>query len=442
MKRQTNIIFATIHKGLAALVLIATPLVGLAQSGPGPGPFESRGPGCNFFPPSAAVGAGVDPSYFGPPPSQTNISLVGPVQLLRSGPVNFQEGTITLPLYKGYVRARGNSGEATTKAASPSGASIPRPLRDQTDKTRRGGNLQPVWFILTDVSDPQVAASLGLNFSQKLQFSAVGARTGNLDANGAIIFDRGTVDFRPERSVVPGPSSAPFPPASVQPGSVGDRNYSPLVRLENAGGVTYNAPIIAFGVDESQISFPDGNPDYRLVHDQVRKIDPAAGTVTLNLINGFSFGRPVLYVSMDASVPVSAAIEHATLAPLLANLPLGQDDSFSSAVERIFIAVNGPSQNGCDNPQRQGLFATLIDDFRPNNTFGGIPTIALDYSPIWDANLFEFTPEAISNGYRGQLREEFQILDFAERGLVTGAGGGPFGSSGFVINCPIAFRLL
>jgi hypothetical protein len=128
--------------------------------------------------------------------------------------------------------------------------------------------------------------------------------------------------------------------------------------------------VIAFGVDESQINFPNGNPDYRLVHDQVRKIDPIAGTVTLNLINGFSFGRLVLYVSMDATIPVSAAIEHATLAPLLSNLPLGQDDSFSSAVERIFIATNGQSQNGCANPQRQGLSATLSDDFRPNNTFG------------------------------------------------------------------------
>ena len=119
------------------------------QSGPGPGPFESRGAGCNLVPPSAAIGTGVDPSYFGPPPSEANQSFVGPVQLLRSGPVNFEDGTITLPLYKGYLK--------------------------------RGG--KPVWFILTDTDDPQAALSLGLNFSQKLSFSAVGARTGNLDAN-------------------------------------------------------------------------------------------------------------------------------------------------------------------------------------------------------------------------------------------------------------------
>ena len=35
------------------------------------------------------------------------------------------------------------------------------------------------------------------------------------------------------------------------------------------------------------------------MHDQVVAIDPVNMTVTLNLINGFSFGRPVWYLSMD-----------------------------------------------------------------------------------------------------------------------------------------------
>jgi hypothetical protein len=72
---------------------------------------------------------------------------------------------------------------------------------------------------------------------------------------------------------------------------------------------------------------------------------------------------------------------------------------------------------------------------------GGIPTIALDYSPAWDAQLFEWTKDAIDNGFRGQVREEFQILTFVQDGLITGPGGKPFGSSGFSINCPIAQRL-
>ena len=122
-------------------------------------------------------------------------------------------------------------------------------------------------------------------------------------------------------------------------------------------------------------------------------------------------------------------------------IPLGRDDSFGSAVERIFISTNGPEDGSCNNPLRQGLSADLADGYRPNNVVGGIPTIALDYSPAWDAQLYEWTPSAISSNFRGQVREEFQILNFVQDGLLTGPGGKKFGSSGFAINCPIALRL-
>jgi hypothetical protein len=213
------------------------------------------------------------------------------------------------------------------------------------------------------------------------------------------------------------------------------------VRIANAANVIYNAPIVAFGVDANEIEFPNGNVNYSKVHDEVVAIDPSNMTVTIQLINGFSFGRPVWYISMDASIPLAAAIEHNTFAPLMQKLHLGADDSFSSPIERIFIATNGPEEGGCNNPLRQGLSADLADGHRPNNTLGGIPTIALDYSPAWDANLYEWTPDAISKDYRGQLREEFNILTFVQDGLLTGPGGAKFGSSGFSINCPIVQRL-
>jgi hypothetical protein len=301
------------------------------------------------------------------------------------------------------------------------------------------GSKKNVWYILTDVDDPNVAAELGLNFSAKLTFASNAARTATLAADGTLVFDKGTVDFSPVRSIVPGPPGAEFPPVSAQPGAVGDADYSPFVQVVNAGGVIYNAPIVAFDVDASQISFPNGNVDYSKVHDEVVAIDPANQTVTINLINGFSFGRPVWYISMDTSIPLGAAIEHNTFAPLMQQLHLGGDDSFSSPIERIFIGTNGAES--CNNPQRQGLSADLADGHRPNNVLGGIPTIALDYSPAWDAQLFEWTKDAIDNGFRGQVREEFQLLTFVQDGLITGPGGKPFGSSGFSINCPIAQRL-
>src|ERR1700752_2179025 len=98
----------------------------------------------------------------------------------------------------------------------------------------------------------------------------------------------------------------------------------------------------------------------------------------INLINGFSFGKPVWYMSMDTSIPLGAAIEHNTYAPLMANLHLGGDDSFSSPIERIFISTNGPQDGGCANPLRQGLSADLLDGYRPNNVLGGIPSLATD----------------------------------------------------------------
>ena len=113
--------------------------------------------------------------------------------------------------------------------------------------------------------------------------------------------------------------------------------------------------MVAFDVNANEISFPNGNVDYTKVHDQVVAIDPVNMTVTINLINGFSFGRPVWYLSMDTSIPLGAAIEHNTFAPLMQKLLLGHDDSFASPVERIFISTNGPESGSCNNPLRQGL---------------------------------------------------------------------------------------
>ena len=376
------------------------------EQGPGGGAI-GPGPGCNLFPAPASIGTSVPLSYFGPPPSDTNRSLVGPVQLLDTGKVDAAHGTITIPLYLGHLKGSGKN----------------------------------VWYILTDVDDSNVAAELGLNFSTKLTFASHSARTGNLDANGNIVFDAGTVNFKPERKIIPGPAGHEFPPSFATPGSVGDANYGPLVRIVNAANVIYNAPMVAFDVDANQISFPNGNVDYTKVHDQVVAIDPVNMTVTLNLINGFSFGRPVWYLSMDTSSTLGAAIEHNTFAPLMQKILLGHDDSFASPVERIFISTNGPESGSCNNPLRQGLSADLADGFRPNNVLGGIPTIALDYSPYWDAQLFEWTQDAIDQGFRGQVREEFQILTFVQDKLITGPGGAAFGSSGFSINCPIVQRL-
>jgi hypothetical protein len=371
------------------------------------GTFSAVAQDDDVQPAPASIGADVPLTYFGPAPSQVQDELVGPLQLLRSGTVDEEAGTITLPLYRGQL---------------PDGTAV--------------------WYVLTDTDDKGNADALGLNWSPKLTYAAVegGARTAVLQPDATLTFDGGTVDFGPERAIVPGEGDHPFPPQSAQPGSVADEAYSPLVRIRNAGDHVYNAPVVAFGVEAAQISFGAGDVDYALVHDKVVSISPEERTVTLALTAGFSFAKPVLYLSTEASDETVATAEGATYAPGLRSIPVGGDDSAFSAVERIFVTANGPSGTG--NPQRQGLDSALLGEGSPLNVLGGIPTVATDYSPLWDLNLGVWTDEAIANGYRSRVIEEFQILGLVEQGWITGPGGEAYGSIGVIVNCPIVMRLL
>jgi hypothetical protein len=392
--------------GIAAIALVITPVLIPATQSFGQ-EEQQQNDDDDIAPAPPSIGANVPLTYFGPAPSTVQKELVGPLQLLRSGSIDMNESTITLPLYQGHIRGSG----------------------------------ERVWYILSDTTDKGNADALGLNWSPKLANSAPGARVATLLPNATLEFHSGTVDFSPEHRITPGSDpSNPFPPSEAQPGSMGDNDYSPLVLVENAGGHIYNAPIVSFGSDASEINFCEGNPDYTLVHDKVVRMCPSEGTVTISLTSGFSFARPVLYLSTEASVPLAAALERATLAPKLVNITTGRDDSAFSAVERIFVFANGPRGQG--NPQRQGLNSALMGEGSPLNVLGGIPTIATDYSPLWDINLGVWTEEAINNGYRSRLTEEFAILGFAEEGWITGLGGGEYGSVGMVVNCPIVFRFL
>src|SRR5258708_2296290 len=96
-EKRCRLFGGPLPRALAAVALVSVlPLTTSAQ--PSPGVF-GPGPGCNLFPAPASVGATVNLSYFGPPPSENNPSFVGPVQLLKSGQVDVAKGTVTLPLY-------------------------------------------------------------------------------------------------------------------------------------------------------------------------------------------------------------------------------------------------------------------------------------------------------------------------------------------------------
>jgi len=202
--------------------------------------------------------------------------------------------------------------------------------------------------------------------------------------------------------------------------------------------------MVAFNVGADQLDYCDGGVDHSIVHDSVVAICPEDETVTLSLAPGFSFAKPVLYLSTDANDPLPATLEGAVYAPGLRDVAVGRDDSLFSAVERIFLTANGPVNNvpGQVNPQRQGLNSAVLGEGSPLNVLGGIPTVATDYSPLWDVNVGEWTQVAIDRGYRSRLTEEFQILGFVEQGYITGPGGATYGSTGFIVNCPIVHRFL
>jgi hypothetical protein len=138
-------------------------------------------------PAPAAIGADVSATYFGPQPSQVQRELVGAYQNLKSGKVDLDKGTITLPLYQGAMK----SGET-------------------------------VWYIVTDTDDKGNADQLGLNYSPKLTYADVGraVRKATLDGKFKLVFDAGTVDFSKKRSVTPGDAPNFFPPKQFQPSSV------------------------------------------------------------------------------------------------------------------------------------------------------------------------------------------------------------------------------
>lgn len=367
-------------------------------------------------PSPASIGTDIPVSYFGPAPSSVEPELIGPFQLLTAGVLDEDEGTITLPLYRGELKETGES----------------------------------IWYIVTDTTDADAASALGLNHAAKLAFAdnSRGVRIAETRQDGTLLFHAGSVDFSPERIVVAGnneiPSAAPFPPAEFQAGSVGDELYSPLVKILNAGQHIYNAPMLAYNVSAEQLDFCGGGVNHSIVHDKVVRICPEDGTVTLSLTSGFSFARPVLYLSTEANDPLPAAVEGGTYAPGLRDVAVGRDDSLFSAVERLFTFVNGPSNivEAQVNPQRQGLGSAVLGQGSPLNVLGGIPTFATDYSPLWDLNIGEWTQLAIDRHYRSRVTEEFQILGLVERGFITAPGGGTFGSSGFIVNCPIVHRFL
>jgi len=135
----------------------------------------------------------------------------------------------------------------------------------------------------------------------------------------------------------------------------------------------------------------------RILHDKVVAICPSddgfGGTVTLELTTGFSFGKPVLYLSMEASHNLTAALERVTGTPLGSpGRTRAETTDFGSSVERIFVTTNGYT-NGDVNPGKvagatrppipfvRASTLLCVGTGSPSTCWAAVPTVATDYSP-------------------------------------------------------------
>jgi hypothetical protein len=277
---------------------------------------------------------------------------------------------------------------------------------------------QTVWFIITDVSDARIAQQLGVNYAPSLtKLGAAAIQKGSKNVDGTFTFD-GAPSFEATRTYVA--SEAGFPPSSATPGSTADPAYSPFVTLTNSmSGVVFNAPVIARGDAPSDVA------THTDTEDRVIAIDVKKMTVTLILARGFFNGKPVYYLSPDASDPVAASVERATYAPNLAK-------ASSSAEIPIGVMLDGP-QTG-DTPQglkylalhtplgTDATVANAAEIGSPFNVLSGAPDLAhpyadTSYSPLWNVVVVG-VPQS--------------------KRLTTFAAVAPLAKdAGFVVNCPV-----
>jgi hypothetical protein len=278
---------------------------------------------------------------------------------------------------------------------------------------RRDG--ETIWFVALDASGASASKAWGVNRADKLDHArgTAAVQRVTVDAAGRIVFPA-SVDFRPERVVVPSPGTG-FPPLGADPGSVGENGYSPLIQLPD--GSILNAPHVANGSG---------------VHDKVVAIDLVRRQVRLATSDGFAGGKLVHYVSTDASDAAVAALEGATFAPLLTASPRAGDDSSASARASLAAFTNGPTG---DPSTRQGLNSALLGEGDPLNVLAWTPNQGR-YSPLWDVHVTAWTPE----NRPVRVTSFGDVLGHAAHGRVTAPDGSTWHAQDVIVNCPIIAR--
>ena len=295
---------------------------------------------------------------------------------------------------------------------------------------------EPVYYIVTDASDFDVARALGLNYAPKLRF-AVGVGAQQVTLEDGVMRFRGVVDFTPEHLVIPGSPSMPFPPRVAKAGAVGDAEWSSMAVLPS--GVVLNVQIMhnASGT-----------------HDRVKSIDLEKRTVTLSLLDGFQGGKQFYYhLVTDVSAELPAALENGIVTPRLAKVP---GYGMSRAGDKSALLGFSPVLNGITDTktrQDQGFEASIANGgIDPINVFPLDPdnnnrALSNNYSPLWDAHVCMWTPAAIKSGKARRITSFEDLQSLVRSGQVTSASINPAGADNpfvfglrptrAIINCPV-----
>ncbi len=277
---------------------------------------------------------------------------------------------------------------------------------------------ETVWYIVTDASDASVARKQGVDYAPDIA-KLGGAAIAKARTTAGIVAFPGAPDFSPERSYVAGATG--FPPKSAKPGGVADDAYSPFVEVDGREGVL-NAPIVATGDGPFDVT------THSNTEDRVVAIDTANNTVTLVLARGFVDGKPVFYLSTEASDPIAASVERATYVPRLAK-------AGSAGAIPIGVLANGPQiGSGVQGLAYLALKTPLGDDATAANAADiGSPFNVLSLAP-------DIANPYAENGY-SPLWSVFVVGDAQAKRLTSYADVAPIAKPvGFVVNCPaIAF---
>ncbi len=321
-------------------------------------------------------------------------------------------------------------------------------------ETLSNGAVREGYYIITEVSDVDLARELGVIYAPRMAASigSGGEQNSQWTNDGRLIFE-GSVDFSPKRSLTASGTSPDgrligFPPAEVNPGAVADVNWSSYVVLPDSN-IVINAQLVANETGlHDRIPNPNGNSQTEEDDFNNPNLAINQASVVMQLLDGWHDNRPYYFhIVTDTSDPGPATIELGVYVPKLNNLPTFGVFPGGSMLP-FSPTANGRTFDNGDGFGVQGLNSASLSSRQvqdPTNTFPIDPRDSR-YAPMWDAHITEFTvPEA----ERPILRSFDQVNDLLEQGILVPFRGNlnpdPLANSlsdlltgtGAIINCPV-----